>query len=208
LRRFARRGAWALSQTARALRRNRARKPGAELYQIKARGQAGLGARCARAALLPRHAAAAVRAAPALTRRAAQDAGAQKDGSVGAALVHVASGASFDLRLQALRNGAVRLRVSEPGKSRYSPPDVLLPEAEAAVVPFAIKQLDKKTLLLTPPVGDVTYRLTGSPFRLDVVRAARRVPPNAAARHRDSRANAARAARRRSLLRTASRCSA
>ena len=163
----------------RAPRRNRARKPGAELYQIKAR-LLWPSARRARVALASRRAAAPARAAPLLTRPAAQDAGAQKDGSLGAALVHVASGASFDLRLQALRNGAVRLRVTEPGKSRYSPPDVLLPEAEAAVVPWAIKQLDKKTLLLTPPVGDVAYRLTGSPFRLDVVRAARRGAPSAA----------------------------
>ena len=117
-----------------------------------------------------------------LTRLAPQDAAAQKDGSLGASLVHAATGASFDFRLQALRNGAVRLRVSEPGKARYSPPDVLLPEAEAAVVPWAIKQLDKKTVQLTPPNSDVTFRLIGSPLRLDMVRApcvAREAPPGA-----------------------------
>ena len=43
----------------------------------------------ARVVLAPRHVAAAVRAASPLTRRATQDAGAQEDGSLGAALVHV-----------------------------------------------------------------------------------------------------------------------
>ena len=146
----------------------------------------------------------------ALTRCAAQEATALKDGTLGASLVHVATGASFDFRLVALRNGAVRLRVTEPGKGRYSPPDVLLPEAEAAVVPWAVKQVDKKTLLLTPPTGDVTFRLVGSPLRLDMVRAPRGTALPGA-RRRGGRAEAFRANARRGAprsWRTANRCSA
>ncbi len=98
----------------------------------------------------------------------------REGGAVAAPLVHVASGAAFDLSLTALANGAVRLRVEERGKARYSPPDVLLPEAEAGGAPWAaVSSTDKNTLLLTPPAGDpaVTYRLTLDPLRLDMVRA-------------------------------------
>jgi hypothetical protein len=64
VRRFARRSARELSQPARALRRNRARKPGAELYQIKARGHAN--APCTRGACAaPRRRGSARRAADA-----------------------------------------------------------------------------------------------------------------------------------------------
>jgi hypothetical protein len=87
-----------------------------------------------------------------------------------APVTHVASGVAFELSLAALSSGAVRLRLTEVGKERYTPPDVLLPEAEAAVVAWAsVKQPDKKTLELTPRTGDVTYRLATDPLRLDMV---------------------------------------
>jgi hypothetical protein len=93
-----------------------------------------------------------------------------------APVTHVASGTAFQLSLAALSSGAVRLRLTEVGKERYTPPDVLLPEAEAAVVAWAsVTQPDKKTLELTPATGDVTYRLATDPLRLDMVRAALRL---------------------------------
>ncbi len=98
----------------------------------------------------------------------------EADGLIAAPVVHVASGTPFDLRLTALGNGAVRLRLEERGKARYSPPDVLLPEAEAGGSAWAdIKALDKNSVLLQPPGADVTYRLQLDPLRLDMARARR-----------------------------------
>ncbi len=91
-------------------------------------------------------------------------------GGVGVELVHRGSGQVFSLRVAALANGAARVRVTEPGKARYSPPDVLLPEAERVVAWSNVSQPDRGTVRLVPPASDVTYRLRSSPFALDMVR--------------------------------------
>jgi hypothetical protein len=87
-------------------------------------------------------------------------------------LMHRASGSRFHLRVAALATGAVRVRVTEPDKARYSPPDVLLAQAEQVVSWANVTQVDANTILLVPHTSDVTYRMTANPFALDMVRAA------------------------------------
>jgi len=91
------------------------------------------------------------------------------DGVATGELVHSGTGAKFTLQLASTPSGAARLRVLEPGKERYSPPGVLLPEADSAVA-WASVTPTKGGVVLTPKAGGVKYTLTLAPFSLDVVR--------------------------------------
>lgn len=92
------------------------------------------------------------------------------DGVVTGSLVHRRSGAAFTLELGLTPGGALRLVVAEPRKGRYSPPGVLLPGAATPVGWGKVTTQPGGGLLLTPPTGDVSYKLTLSPFSLDMVR--------------------------------------
>jgi hypothetical protein len=92
------------------------------------------------------------------------------NGVVTGSLVHGRTGAAFSLELALTPGGALRLVVSEPGKARYSPPGVLVAGGDTAVGWGKVQKEPGGSLLLTPPTGDVTYKLTLAPFGLDMAR--------------------------------------
>ena len=94
------------------------------------------------------------------------------NGVVTGTLVHGRTGAAFSLELALTPGGALRLVVSEPRKARYSPPGVLVAGAATPVGWGKVSKEPGGGLLLTPPTGDVSYKLTLAPFGLDMVRLA------------------------------------
>ena len=92
------------------------------------------------------------------------------NGVVTGSLVHGRTGAAFSLELALTPGGALRLVVSEPRKARYSPLGVLVPGADTPVGWGKVTKEQGGGLLLTPPTGDVSYKLTLAPFSLDMVR--------------------------------------
>lgn len=91
----------------------------------------------------------------------------QSGKSLAGSVVHAATGAAFDLSLAAYDDGAVRVRVTEPGKRRFEVPDVLLDTVAQRQVEWAMTKPDANTLHLRAGATTVLVRL--SPFAVELV---------------------------------------